>query len=674
MTTTLERDAYRDAARQISEALGEPVPEAQSPDLEPFLERMRLEHPIYAEMLDEARPKPPAPEPEAVNIDDLDDLDDLPLSSKARARQLRAQATERMWWRKSSFGKLVLNKQRGGIVLLTGALLIFGVYTVAYFAKPVGKKAGLLEGKTGNGGKGGQGAAGEASGSNQPTDAQVVAATDLSGGAAGTVGGPPPGSVPTSPAGAGASPQSVAPTAGTPGTQQPSPFANVPAPPEEAPPVFSTQLPSGSAPVVIPDSSPVPTPIQPSASSVTLPSTPTPAEMGRPIVLSPGPGSSFGQRSTGRASSGPVTGAASTGRAVQGVTLQAGTSPLGSAGVSGGSRSTGAGAAPAGQVVYASQRRDTSAAAPSAASGVVYRTSRPVTTTPTPAQGQPTAVPGGAVSGEPSAAPTPAPADYFGGTPAVAGTAPATAAQGAGAAPAAAAGGGVVYAGRGNASARPETNVIYTAKTQAKTPTTSAPGSGKDSNVMTSNPSTNAASAQEFAKTGLQPVSAVAARLITVLEAPLGRPVPAVAESEAGIWVGTAQPNPETGRMDVVFDRLIRNGRTYQVQALAYDPAYQLGLSGAVQDRSPAFLQDVMRSALNGLNTYAQGLASAGSTTITNGVAVQDRNAPPLAAVLAGQIGQLFQLPQGNQSVIRTMRIERDTPLLVMLGVSTPRN
>lgn len=333
----------------------------------------------------------------------------------------------------------------------------------------------------------------------------------------------------------------------------------------------------------------------------------------------------------------------------------------------------GAGAAPAGQVVYASGRRDTSAAAPSAASGVVYRTSRPVTTTPTPAQGQPSAVPSGAVSGEPSAAPTPAPADYFGGTPAVAGTVPVTEAQGV-ADPVAPAGGGVVYAGRGNASARPETNVIYTAKTQAGAPMTSAPGSGRDATVMTSSPSTNAASAQEFATTGLHPVSAVPARLITVLEAPLGRPVPAVAESEAGIWVGTAQPNPETGRMDVVFDRLIRDGRTYQVQALAYDPAYQLGLSGAVQDRSPAFLQDVMRSALNGLNTYAQGLASAGRTTIQGGVAVQDRNAPPLAAVLAGQIGQLFQLPQGNQSVIRTMRIERDTPLLVMLGVSTPRN
>ncbi|GGR60866.1 hypothetical protein GCM10008959_23360 [Deinococcus seoulensis] len=665
MTTTLDRDAYRDAARQISEALGEPVPEADSPDLEPFLERMRLEHPIYAEMLDEARPEPPAPDPEeAVGTDDLNDL---PLSSRARARQLRAQATERLWWRRSSFGKLVLNKQRGAVVLLTGTLLIFGVYTVAYFAKPVGRNAGLLEGKTGNGGKGGQGAVGETSGSNQPTDAQIMAATDLSSGAAGTALGKPPGSVPTSPAGTAAPPQSAPAAARTP---PPSAFANVPAPPEEAPPVFSTPLPSGSAPMIIPDSSPVPTPIQPPASSVTLPTTPTPAEMGRPIVLSPESGSSFGQGSTGRASSGPVTGAASTGRTVQGSTL-AGTSPPGSAGVNGGSRMAGAGAAPAGQVVYASGRRDTSAAAPSAASSVVYRTSRPVT--PTPAQGQPTAVPGGTVSGEPSAAPTPAPADYFGGTPAVAGTVPVTEAQGV-ADPVGPAGGGVVYAGRGNASARPETNVIYTAKAQAGAPTTSAPGSGRDATLMTSSPSINDASAQEFATTGLHPVSAVPARLITVLEAPLGRPVPAVAESEAGIWVGTAQPNPETGRMDVLFDRLIQGGRTYQVQALAYDPAYQLGLSGAVQDRSPAFLQDVMRSALNGLNTYAQGLASAGRTTIQGGVAVQDRNAPPLAAVLAGQIGQLFQLPQGNQSVIRTMRIERDTPLLVMLGVSTPRN
>ncbi|WP_291432024.1 hypothetical protein [Deinococcus sp.] len=655
MTTTLKRDAYRDAARQISEALGEPVPEADSPDLDPFLERMHLEHPIYAEMLEDARPRPPAPEPES------DDPGSPPPGSRARARRLRALATERLWWRRSTFGKLVLNKRRGAVVLLTGTLLIFGVYTATYFAKPVSRNAGLLTGKTASGGK----TPGEVSGSDQPTAAQVAAATDLSSGAAGTALGSPP----TSTADTEARPPSEAPSAGTPGTPPPSPFANVPPPPEEAPPVFSTPLPSGSVPVILPDSPPAPTPIHPPASSVTLPTTPGPADMGRPLLLSPGPGSSFGQGSTGRASSGPVTGATSTGRAVQGSTLQAGTSPLGSVGVNGDSRPTGAGAAPAGQVVYASQGRDGIAMASNNASSVVYRTSRPVTTPPTPAQGQPSAVPSAAVGPEASAAPTPD--DFFGGVPASTGTAPAAEAQGAVAAPVAPAGGGVVYAGRGNASARPETNVIYTAKAQAGAPTTSAPGSGRDTTIMTSNPSTNAA---ESAKTGLHPVSAVPARLITVLEAPLGRPIPAVAESEAGIWVGTAQPNPETGRMDVVFDRLIQGGRTYQVQALAYDPAYQLGLSGAVQDRSPAFLQDVMRSALNGLNTYAQDLASAGSTTIQGGVAVQNRNAPPLAAVLAGQIGQLFQLPQGAQSVMRTMRIERDTPLLVMLGVSTSQN
>lgn len=656
MTTTLERDAYRDAARQISEALGEPVPEADSPDLDPFLERMHLEHPIYAEMLEDARPRPPAPEPQS------DDPGSPPPGSRARARRLRALATERLWWRRSTFGKLVLNKRRGAVVLLTGTLLIFGVYTATYFATPVNRNAGLLEGKTGSGGKS------EVSGPDQPTAAQVAAATDLSSGAAGTALGSPP----TSTADTEARPPSEAPSAGTPGTPPPSPFANVPPPPEEAPPVFSTPLPSGSVPVILPDSPPAPTPIHPTASSVTLPTTPTPADMGRPLLLSPGPDSSFGQDITEPTDSGPATEAARPGRAAQGGTLQAGTNPLGSAGVSGDSRPTAVGSAPAGQVVYASQGRDGSAVAPNNASSVVYRTSRPVTTPPTPAQEQPDAVPSAAVGPEASVPRTPD--DFFGGVPASTGTAPAAEAQGAVAAPVAPADGGVVYAGRGNASARPETNVIYTAKAQAGAPTTSAPGSGRDATVMTSSPSTNAASAQEFATTGLHPVSAVPARLITVLEAPLGRPVPAVAESETGIWVGTAQPNPETGRMDVVFDRLIQGGRTYQVQALAYDPAYQLGLSGAVQDRSPAFLQDVMRSALNGLNTYAQGLARAGSTTIQGGVAVQDRNAPPLAAVLAGQIGQLFQLPQGTQSVIRTMRIERDTPLLVMLGVSTPRN
>jgi hypothetical protein len=220
---------------------------------------------------------------------------------------------------------------------------------------------------------------------------------------------------------------------------------------------------------------------------------------------------------------------------------------------------------------------------------------------------------------------------------------------------------GVVYAGKNKT---PSSQVLYSKKTPASKPTlTSTPASTAPSSASNPTP----------AIPGLEAgVSAIPSRLITALEVAYGDSKPVVAESDLGVWLGVATPNPQYGRMELRFDRLIQNGKVYPVIATGFDTAYQQGLEGRVQDSSKNILQDVARQSANALNIYAQQLAQSSNTAVLgNGAALQSKQAAPLQTILAGEIGKLLQLPEQQGGFYRTMRLERTTALYIMIGVGS---
>jgi len=175
--------------------------------------------------------------------------------------------------------------------------------------------------------------------------------------------------------------------------------------------------------------------------------------------------------------------------------------------------------------------------------------------------------------------------------------------------------------------------------------------------------------APPIAPNAFAPGQQISAKLATAILALEGGQVPVVAESEGAIWIGAAGLDASR-RVQVVFDRVLQDGQVTELQAMALSPQGVPGLEAALEEQAPSLASDMLRATLNGVSTYVQGLASASSSTVLpGGGAVQSKEAPPLGLTLLGEIGKLFALPQGQASVVRLARVEKGTPILILVGV-----
>jgi hypothetical protein len=166
-----------------------------------------------------------------------------------------------------------------------------------------------------------------------------------------------------------------------------------------------------------------------------------------------------------------------------------------------------------------------------------------------------------------------------------------------------------------------------------------------------------------------QPGQQVEAKLATAVLTLEGGQVPVVAESEGAIWIGVASLDASR-RVQVSFERVVQSGQAANLQAMALDAQGVPGLQAVLEEQAPSLASDMLRAAVNGVSTYVQGLASASSSTVLpGGGAVQNKEAPPLGLTLLGEIGKLFALPQGQASVVRLARVDKGTPILILVGV-----
>jgi len=149
-----------------------------------------------------------------------------------------------------------------------------------------------------------------------------------------------------------------------------------------------------------------------------------------------------------------------------------------------------------------------------------------------------------------------------------------------------------------------------------------------------------------------------------------GTPLPVLARGDDGsVWQGQATLTP-TGRVDIRFSEVLKEGRRHPVSAIAQAGDGYLGLPAQITETTPAFASDLARGALRGLSEYVQALGQQTEVRVEGSTPIINRNAPPLEASVAGSVARLFTPPEGEeqQALVRLARVPAGTPVnLVVL-------
>lgn len=171
--------------------------------------------------------------------------------------------------------------------------------------------------------------------------------------------------------------------------------------------------------------------------------------------------------------------------------------------------------------------------------------------------------------------------------------------------------------------------------------------------------------------------SVITGKLFTSIRAAAGMAVPVIVLSQDGNWVGSASYNTRLGRVDMRFTSFVmhKNSKVYPVFATAYQKAsngtLSEGVSANVHPIAPTLALDLARAGLNGLNAYTQSLQNAGTTTYNGSLVTTTRQAPELVQVLRGEVGKVFALPEGNQSIQIVADIAAGTEVQLVYGVGS---
>lgn len=157
-------------------------------------------------------------------------------------------------------------------------------------------------------------------------------------------------------------------------------------------------------------------------------------------------------------------------------------------------------------------------------------------------------------------------------------------------------------------------------------------------------------------------------KLLTGVYLVPGKTVPLAVELEDGaVLVGKARFDP-TGRVWIDLDTLVKGGRVETVTAVALEASeVTQGLPAQVGEEAPTLLADLVRGSLGGISDFVKATLEA--TTVVplpgGGQAVQ-RSVPPLELFLLARAANLVALPQDQTAVIRTVKVDRGTPLYVL--------
>ena len=164
----------------------------------------------------------------------------------------------------------------------------------------------------------------------------------------------------------------------------------------------------------------------------------------------------------------------------------------------------------------------------------------------------------------------------------------------------------------------------------------------------------------------------VSARLVTAISSISGGSVPVIALTSAGgAFIGVATISGVVARVDMTFRRYIApDGKIYPVDGLAYTqegPNLTQGLPARIEPYAATLGLDLVQngasSVQSALQSYLQGLASANGQADTS-------KFPSLPEIVGAGIASTFKLPSTNQSIARIAKINTNTSMTIILGLS----
>ncbi|WP_243027847.1 hypothetical protein [Thermus albus] len=157
-------------------------------------------------------------------------------------------------------------------------------------------------------------------------------------------------------------------------------------------------------------------------------------------------------------------------------------------------------------------------------------------------------------------------------------------------------------------------------------------------------------------------------KLLTGVYLVPGKTVPVAVELESGaVMVGQARFEA-TGRVWIDLDTLVEGGQVLGVTAVALEAQeVTQGLVAKVGEEAPTLLADLVRGSLGGISDFVKATLEATNVVALpgGGQAVQ-RTVPPLELFLLARAANLVALPQDQTAVLRTVRVDRGTPLYVL--------
>jgi len=146
-----------------------------------------------------------------------------------------------------------------------------------------------------------------------------------------------------------------------------------------------------------------------------------------------------------------------------------------------------------------------------------------------------------------------------------------------------------------------------------------------------------------------------------------GKSVPVAVELEdKTVLVGTARFEP-TGRVWIDFSTAVKKGQAYPVSAVALEASeWTQGLPAKIGDEAPTMVADLVRGALGGISDFVKAsLEATNVVTLPGGGQAVERRVPGLEMFLLARAADLVALPKDSTAILRTVKVERDTPVLV---------
>ena len=167
------------------------------------------------------------------------------------------------------------------------------------------------------------------------------------------------------------------------------------------------------------------------------------------------------------------------------------------------------------------------------------------------------------------------------------------------------------------------------------------------------------------------PGTLVSGRLLTGVYLVPGKPVPVAAETTLKgvpvVLVGQASFDV-TGRVWVEFDTAVVKGQVYPVHAVGLEAEeVTQGLPAKVGEEAPNLLADLVRGALGGISDFVKATLEATTvTTAPGGGQVVQKSVPGIELFLLARAADLVAVPKDTRAVIRTVKVERDTPFFLL--------